>query len=103
MHDSRTMKYPACLVVALLAVGSIRAADAWKPLFNGKDLSNWDMFLAIPDPSVDLPGLKRSISEAALKKGFGTNPCTACLDGCYPTDVSSGTRFAASRKADRGK
>ena len=30
------------------------------------------------------------------------NPCTACLDGCYPTDVSaSGNRMASSRKADR--
>lgn len=44
----------------------------------------------------DLEGLRSAISENGI-------PCMACLDGKYPTDVSSGTRFAATRSADRGR
>jgi amidophosphoribosyltransferase len=40
----------------------------------------------------DLEGLKRSI---------GGNPCMACLDGDYPTDVTAGKRLAAVRTQDR--
>jgi hypothetical protein len=31
----------------------------WQPLFNGHDLSNWRHFIAKPDKSFDVPGLKR--------------------------------------------
>lgn len=41
----------------------------------------------------DMPGLKSAI---------GGNPCTACLDGNYPTDIASvGGRFEKSRIEDR--
>ena len=40
--------------------------------------------------------------KKAISPDGAFNPCMACLDGKYPTDVSSGTRFAAARKADRG-
>jgi amidophosphoribosyltransferase len=29
------------------------------------------------------------------------SPCTACLDGCYPTDVAQGKGFAQTREKDR--
>jgi amidophosphoribosyltransferase len=56
----------------------------------------------------DVEGLKQSLvdsqtssSSCGSKKGL--NPCTACLDGKYPTDVTvSGKGFAAARKMDRG-
>lgn len=35
------------------------AADQWRPLFNGKDLNDWETFLARPDKSFDVPGLER--------------------------------------------
>jgi amidophosphoribosyltransferase len=62
----------------------------------------------------EVDGLKQSITDAqtiscAAKPGSTSctgekviNPCTACLDGKYPTDVSaSAKRFADARKADR--
>ena len=40
----------------------------------------------------DMEGLRSSVQR---------NPCSACLDGKYPTDVSAGQKFAALRKEDR--
>jgi amidophosphoribosyltransferase len=55
----------------------------------------------------DVEGLKQSISDAQCgsktQKSTMMNPCTACLDGKYPTDVSAAAKgFAAARKLDRG-
>ncbi len=55
----------------------------------------------------DVEGLKQSIAQAQTeaqgKSEKVINPCTACLDGKYPTDVSgAGKCFAAARKMDRG-
>ena len=36
------------------------AQDDWRPLFNGRDLSNWEHYLAKPDPSVEVPGHPRN-------------------------------------------
>lgn len=43
------------------------AADAWKPLFNGHDLSNWESFMTNPDPSWNVPGLKRDATGKYLE------------------------------------
>lgn len=70
----RTLSCPTVVLAAiwaLFATISLHAADApyklpesnWKPLFNGRDLSNWDKFLASPDgkgplvPNVDPKGV----------------------------------------------
>ena len=45
----------------------------------------------------DTEGLLASIAKAPAS---GT-PCTACLDGNYPSDVSAGKRFTETRKGDR--
>lgn len=57
----------------------------------------------------DAEGLKQSILDAGeqdAERSGGKfrpfNPCTACLDGKYPTDVSCGKSLAAARLADRG-
>jgi amidophosphoribosyltransferase len=50
----------------------------------------------------DLEGLKRSILEAG-QEGVKFNPCTACLDGKYPTDVSSSVQMAEARAQARAK
>lgn len=47
----------------------------------------------------DMDGLIRSI-ESQSKSGIN-RPCTACLDGKYPTDVSQSARFAALRNSER--
>jgi len=49
----------------------------------------------------DMEGLKSSIATASLASGKKFNPCTACLDGKYPADVSSGLKMAAARTRDR--
>jgi amidophosphoribosyltransferase len=50
----------------------------------------------------DLAGLVRSIQPAGVSPdGKEIKPCMACLDGNYPTDISSGIRFASARGADR--
>ena len=36
-----------------------------------------------------------------LKQSVGGKLCMACLDGKYPTDISSGRQFAATRQKDR--
>lgn len=54
----------------------------------------------------DIEGLRRSIEEAATGAAqAGITPCMACLDGCYPTEVDTGTgaRFARERAADRDR
>jgi len=46
--------------LVLCAVGSLAAAETgWRPLFNGRDLAGWDTYLARPDSSWDVPGMKR--------------------------------------------
>ena len=47
----------------------------------------------------DLSGLTASLESAS--KGKVKTPCTACLDGKYPTDVSESARFAALRDSER--
>lgn len=59
----------------------------------------------------DIDGLRQSICDAAEPvqtdqqevSQHKFNPCTACLDGKYPTDVSAGVGFAAARTADRNE
>ena len=51
----------------------------------------------------ELGSLEKSILESGLHaapKGK-SKLCMACLDGKYPTDISSGSRFATARSADR--
>lgn len=49
----------------------------------------------------DVKGLIESLEMAS--GSAVRNPCMACLDGNYPTDVSESTGFAASRGEDRKK
>jgi hypothetical protein len=69
------MKYPLILALITLATGSLPAAEAWKPLFNGRDLSNWDMFMTVPDQSWDVPGVKRDPNGKYLEPiGLNKDP-----------------------------
>jgi hypothetical protein len=51
----------------ILATSAAGAAENWKPLFNGRNLDGWDMFMTNPDPSWDVPGLKRDANGRYLE------------------------------------
>ena len=60
------------LSLLLLAIIAARADESWRPLFNGQDLAGWETYLARPDRSWDVPGLKRSTNGTYLEV-IGTN------------------------------
>ena len=56
------------MIFALFAVGGLTAAETgWRPLFNGRDLAGWETFMTKPDPSWNVPGLKRDASGKYLE------------------------------------
>ena len=62
------MRYPTLLIgCVLLAASGLRAADGWRPLWNGKNLDGWEMFLTKPDKSWNVPGLKRDANGNYLE------------------------------------
>jgi len=58
----RSLKLPLlfALGLPLASAVSMSAAETWKPLFNGKDLSGWEMWLGKPDPSVAVEGMAKN-------------------------------------------
>jgi hypothetical protein len=56
MHPAKLFFLP--ITYLCLSVGLV-GAESWTPLFNGKDLSGWEMFMTKPDRTWDVPGLKR--------------------------------------------
>ncbi len=64
------------LVFALCASCNLSAAEpAWRPLFNGHDLSNWTTWIATPQATVDLPGEpKNARGEYTQPIGSGRDP-----------------------------
>lgn len=70
-----TMRCPTLLIGCLLAGAALHAEDAWQPLWNQKDLAGWDMFLAKPDRTWDVPGLKRDAAGNYLEPiGLNRDP-----------------------------
>lgn len=64
--------FAAGLAAASLHLSSARAADNWRPLFNGRDLTGWQMFMAVPDAAWDVPGLKRD-ADGKYSEPIGLN------------------------------
>ncbi len=67
------MRYPKlplrCVLLAMVAASWLPAAEStWRPLWNGKDLTGWDTWLAKPHASVALP------DEPKDDKGNYTQP-----------------------------
>lgn len=62
----------ARLAVLLLLPLSVLTAAEWRPLFNGRDLSGWETFLAKPHASTEVPGLNRD-EKGAYTEAIGLN------------------------------
>jgi hypothetical protein len=48
-------------LAALLLASPLHAGDAWKSLWNGKDLTGWSTWLDKPQPGTDVPGMQRDV------------------------------------------
>ena len=47
------------LIAVAAGLSAVNAQTGWTSLWNGKDLSGWTTWLARPEPSSDVPGLRR--------------------------------------------
>ena len=71
MFTPRLLLAPALL--AFLFAGGIPAAEpAWRPLFNGKDMTGWDTYLGKPNAASNVPGLKRD-DKGVYLEAIGMN------------------------------
>ena len=67
------------LLVAIVfaATASSGVQSSWTPLWNGKDLDGWTTWMRQPEPSSDVPGLKRDAAGKYLEPiGSGRDPLT---------------------------
>jgi hypothetical protein len=56
-----------CITILIVAPTPQQAAEAWKPLFNGRDLMGWSMFMAKPDRTWEVPDLQRDANGNYLE------------------------------------
>ena len=72
---SARMRYPKLLCGLVLFACVALGADDWKPLWNGKNLDGWSMFMTVPDSSWDVPDLKRDAAGKYLEPiGLNRDP-----------------------------
>jgi len=70
------MRLPRLLLVGvLLCVVPIRAQSGWMSLWNGRDLDGWTTWMRQPEPSSEVPGLKRDAGGKYTEPvGSGRDP-----------------------------
>jgi hypothetical protein len=62
------MKTPiAFAFLAFVAPTLMGAEDPWRPLFNGRDFSGWETYLAAPPPETTVQGLRRDSTGKYLE------------------------------------
>ena len=60
-------------LIAMMYLAS--CSSKWEPLFNGKDFSGWEVYLGVPDPSTDVPGMERNEEGVYTQPlGLGNDP-----------------------------
>src|SRR5437016_7086771 len=63
------------LICLLLGVLGIRAQSRWTPLWNGRDFDGWTTWMQQPEPSSEVPGLKRDAEGKYTEPiGSGRDP-----------------------------
>ena len=60
------------VTLALVLCTASHADDGWKPLWNGRDLSEWTTWLQKPDASTEVPGMQRG-ADGKYKEAIGAN------------------------------
>jgi hypothetical protein len=70
------MRPPRLLLVGvLLGVMGMRAESGWTPLWNGRDLDGWTTWMRQPEPSSEVPWLKRDANGKYTEPiGSGRDP-----------------------------
>jgi hypothetical protein len=72
----RTLTRMRCLTLFLvlgMLTGGVRAADGgWKPIWNGKDLTEWTTWLARPQPTSQVSGLAKG-ADGKYTEPLGLN------------------------------
>ena len=70
------MHFPRLLLVGvLLGVVAMRAQSGWTPLWNGRDFDGWTTWMQQPEPSSEVPGLKRHAAGKYTEPiGSGRDP-----------------------------
>lgn len=67
------MRHPTAIVAFLLSVCSLSGAESeWRPLWNGKDLSEWTTWLGRPQPTSEVAGVKRA-ADGKYPESLGAN------------------------------
>src|SRR5437016_14275291 len=63
------------LLSVLLGAVAIHGQSGWTSLWNGKDLDGWTTWMRQPEPTSDVPGLKRGADGKYLEPiGSGRDP-----------------------------
>jgi hypothetical protein len=65
------------VLVSAAASGAVvvQSQSAWRPLWNGKDLDGWTTWMRQPEPSSDVPGLKKDANGKYFEPiGSGRDP-----------------------------
>ena len=70
------MHFPKLLLVAVLGVLAMRAPQSsWTSLWNGKNLDGWTTWMRQPEPTSEVPGLKRDATGKYTEPiGSGRDP-----------------------------
>ena len=75
-----------CVAAIATAAGLAAAEPAWRPLFNGRDLIGWETFLTKPDPTWQVPGLRRDQDGKYLEPIGKDQPADRGGGGLLPRD-----------------
>ena len=64
--------FPLLAMMFLVSCGS---EPRWESLFNGNDFTGWEIYLGVPDASVDVPGIERNEEgQYTQPLGVGNDP-----------------------------
>jgi sugar lactone lactonase YvrE len=63
---------PSVFFLAFVLGNALHADEAWRPLWNGRDLSGWTTWLQKPDAGSEVPGLQRG-ADGKYAEAIGSN------------------------------